>query len=86
MWLLPSVRILIDCNSIQVLCIRYDEQFNNVMRDNISEWRLCNFFEHATCVAPLRNTDDLSQFNKNCLPSCDLTSIHQDGIHVSFFI
>ena len=67
---------------------RYDEQFNSVMAhhplgDQVGEWRLCNFFEHATCVAPLRNTDDLSEFNKNCLPSCDLTSIHQDGIHVS---
>ena len=61
----------------------YDETFNSMYSDMVSTWKPCDFFEHATCVAPFKN-NATSDILSECLPSCDLTTIHQDGIHVSF--
>jgi len=53
----------------------YDELFE----EHQNETRPCSFFEHSTCVASIRNKFDPS--DHNCLPSCNLTSIHQESIH-----
>ena len=56
----------------------YDEQLHKLHRS-----KPCNFFEHSTCVAKIHNTNDQFEFMKECLPACDHTTVHQEGIHVS---
>ena len=58
---------------------RYDEQHLDI--DN---FKPCNFFEHASCVAKMKNEADHS-YDHACLPACDHTSIHQESIHVCRF-
>ena len=55
---------------------RYDEQHLD-----IDDFKPCNFFEHASCVAKMKNEADHS-YDHACLPACDHTSIHQESIHV----
>ena len=64
-------------NSTSILLFfRYDEQHLD-----IDDFKPCNFFEHASCVAKMKNEADHS-YDHACLPACDHTSIHQESIHV----
>ena len=66
--------------NLDINIFRYDEQHLD-----INDFKPCNFFEHASCVAKMKNEADHS-YDHACLPACDHTSIHQESIHVCTFV
>ena len=57
----------------------YDSQF--IRMNGVAA---CNFFEHASCLATIRNKFEQIDIANHCLPSCDHTTVNQESIHVSY--
>ena len=62
----------------------YDELYKALQLNQKVKSPPCTFFEHATCVAKMKNVKDLSEWNSACLPACDHTSIHQESVLVRY--
>ena len=63
----------------------YDEFYNHSKSHNraeLTDIKMCNFFEQATCLTKFRKNPDLNDYAHKCPPTCTHTAIHKEETSV----